>query len=402
MTQQPHILYIEDNRDNQRLVQRILGARGYTVMIAPDGMTALALARETLPVLILVDINIPGLDGYETTTRLKSMAHLHETPVVALTADVSPGARERALVAGCDGYLSKPIDPRQLPEQVLAFISGKREFVPPGVETPMLRAYNQKVVERLEQRVRELMQAHNELQEIDRLKNRFLSSLSHELRTPLTSLLGYIDLLNRGMFGDLNELQQEALEVLQRNGDLLNRQLNNLIYLQEYRSLPLALVAVDLTEMARRLVQELQPKVERSGVQLILQADSEICFDADRVALELALTNVLDNALKFTSTGGSINLMLHNEPSRVIIVISDTGIGIPPEALDKIFIPFYRIDHPTVSSQPGNGIGLALVQHIVEAHGGQITVRSTPAKGSTFTVTLPKHQDTQPDQAATV
>src|SRR5688500_17815434 len=124
------ILYIEDNADNQRLVRRIMEARGYAVLLAKDGPDGIAMAREGHPTLILVDINIPGLDGYETTTRLRGMAHLSGTPIVALTADSRPGSRERSLVAGCDGYITKPIDARSLPEQLNEFIAGKREALP--------------------------------------------------------------------------------------------------------------------------------------------------------------------------------------------------------------------------------------------------------------------------------
>src|SRR5262245_10623047 len=154
MSDQSIILYIEDNTDNQRLVRRIMEARGYTVLQAKDGPDGIALARESRPALILVDINIPGLDGYETTTRLRGMEHLRGTPIVALTADSRVGARERSLVAGCDGYITKPIDARSLPEQLNEFVAGKREALPQAVEAPLLREYNHKLVERLERQAR--------------------------------------------------------------------------------------------------------------------------------------------------------------------------------------------------------------------------------------------------------
>ncbi len=401
MTEKPKILYIEDNFDNQRLVQRVLGARGYEVMLAADGMAGVALARESLPGLILVDVNIPGLDGYETAARLRSMPHLRESPVVALTADVSPGARERALAAGCDGYLSKPIDPHQLPRQIAEFIAGRREFVPPPVETRVLREHHQRVVERLEQRVKDLTEANAALQEADRLKNQFLTSLSHELRTPLTSVIGYLDLLRRGTLGELNTRQSEALDVVQRNFMLLNRHVNNLLYLQEYRSNQLALTVFAPLHMVSHVLAEMKARAQHHGVEFVTDVDELAPLHGDPVALELVLENLLDNAIKFTPVGGTVTLTLRDEPSRLIIRVEDNGVGIPEEALEKIFLPFYRVDASLADTECGNGVGLALVQHVVRGHGGQVTVRSTPDHGSVFTVTIPKHQATNLDETLT-
>lgn len=393
MTEQPAILYIEDNADNQRLVQRILTARGYHVLIAENGPAGLALAREAQLVLILVDLNIPGLDGYETTTRLRSLPHLSQTPIVALTADATPGARERALVAGCDGYLSKPIEARQLSAQIAEFLGGKRELIPAPVETAMLREYNQKLVERLEQKVRELSAANAELQELDRIKTQFLSTLSHELRTPLTSLLGYLELFRRGTLGPLNETQFEAISVMQRNTEILSRHLNNLLYLQEIRSSTLELSEVYLPQLLEPLLIEAQHRAVKSGIALEAVIAHDVApLKLDVRAIELALRNLLDNALKFTRAGGHIRLLLQNEPSRVLLRIEDTGCGIPPEALQKIFLPFYQVDSSLARPYPGNGLGLAIVQHIVHAHGGQITVRSVIGQGSVFTVMLPRSE----------
>jgi Response regulator containing a CheY-like receiver domain and an HD-GYP domain len=223
------ILYIEDNHDNQLLVRRILEARGYTLRICEDGPAGIALARESQPALILIDINIAGMDGYETTTRLRSLPHLRTTPIIAITADARPGTRERALTAGCDGFILKPIDPRMLPDQIAEFLGGKREPLPKGVEMTMLREYNARLVERLEQQVRELSARNAELQELDRLKSTFLATLSHELRTPLTAILGYLELFERRAFGPLTDVQSQAIEVIARNARTLSRILKGIL-----------------------------------------------------------------------------------------------------------------------------------------------------------------------------
>lgn len=388
---QQRVLYIEDNRDNQRLVQRVLGARGYQVILAEDGAEGVALAREIRPDLVLVDLGIPGLDGYETTTRLRGFAHLRGVPIVALTADGTPGARERALVAGCDGYLVKPIDARRLPQQIAEFIGGKRELIPESADqADLLRAYNQKLVERLEQRVRELTQANAEVQELDRLKGQFLSTLSHELRTPLTSLMGYLELFERGMLGELSPQQREAVAVMRRSSETLAQQLNNLLYFQELRGRAFKLRAVRPLETLRPLLVAMHERAQLAGVALDVVASDAAPLHADPGALEQLARSLLDNAIRATPRGGRVRFILHDEPSRLIVRVEDTGVGIAREHLQKIFLPFYRVDLPHGHEQPGAGLGLAIVQHIVDGHGGQVTVRSVPGKGSVFTVVLPR------------
>jgi signal transduction histidine kinase len=390
MTTKPSILYIEDNRDNQRLVRRILEARGYEVQIAEDGPAGVATALEMAPALVLVDIGIPGLDGYETTTRLRGMPHLGTTPIVALTADTRSGTRERSIVAGCDGYITKPIDPRTLPEQIKEFIDGKREALPESVEAPILREYNQKLVARLERQVRELSAANAELQEMDRMKSQFLATLSHELRTPLTSILGYLELFERRTLGPLTDVQNQAITVVARNARTLSRILNNLLYLQEVRTGELRPTAVTLHDLLRTLLAEYQGAAEEAGVALTAALQPTAVYQGDPIGLSQAFRALLDNALKFTPRGGQASVTLADEPSRIILRVEDTGIGIPHEAQEKIFLPFFQVDDTLARPYPGAGLGLAIVRHVVEAHGGQVTVRSRPGAGSTFTLVLPR------------
>lgn len=390
MQQMPTILYIEDNFDNQRLVQRVLETRGYRVVLAEDGPAGLAAARESRPALVLVDLNIPGLNGFETTTRLRSLPQLNDTPIIALTADVTPGARERALIAGCDGYLAKPIDARRLPGQIGEFIAGKREVVPETEQNYLLREYSQSLVERLEQQVRELSLANAELQELDRLKSQFLSTLSHELRTPLTALSGYLELFSRGTLGQLSPAQDEAVQVMQRSTEILSRQLNNLLYLQELRSHQLARAPVELYGLVQALLTQVRPQIEKTGLQLIEQLLVVAPLDADPAAIELAVRNLLDNAMKFNRPAGCITVSLVDEPGQAILRIEDTGYGIPAEVQTKIFLPFFQVDQSLARPYAGSGIGLTIVQHIIEAHGGQVMLRSKPDQGSTFTLILPR------------
>jgi signal transduction histidine kinase/AmiR/NasT family two-component response regulator len=152
----PKILYIEDNPDNRMLVRSVLAPAGYAVVEAPDGLSGIEAALREQPAVILLDINLPGVDGYEVVAILRSFPHLADTPIVAVTAYAMAGDRERTLVAGCDGYIEKPIDVDRLAEQVRQFLGGKRERVQEGKEGVYLRELNQHLVYRLLQRVDDL------------------------------------------------------------------------------------------------------------------------------------------------------------------------------------------------------------------------------------------------------
>ncbi|MBC8161196.1 MAG: hybrid sensor histidine kinase/response regulator [Roseiflexaceae bacterium] len=390
MPNQPTILYIEDNADNQRLVSRVLEARGFRILIADDGPRGIDLAEQSMPELVLVDMNIPSLDGYETATRLRSMPHLRTTPIVALTADVQPGTRERTLAAGCDGYISKPIDPRQLPQQVQEFIDGKREALPEPQETAVLREYTRKLVYRLEAQVEEVRSANQQLQEVDKLKSQFIAMVSHELRTPLTSILGYVELFERGTLGELGTAQQEAMEVLGRNARQLADQLNSLIYLQEVRASQLKRAPFLVHEVLRRVLGDLQHRADEAGVIIRAQLQPTALYNGDALSIEHALRQIVDNAIKFTPAGGQVLAAVQDDPRGVLVRVRDTGIGIPPEIGDKIFQPFYQVDSSLARTRSGVGVGLALVKHIIEAHSGEVSVRSEPGKGTLVSVVLGK------------
>lgn len=150
------ILYIEDNPENRLLIHRVLEAEGYEVIDAEDGLSGVKKAQAEKPDLILMDIMMPGLDGREVTTRLRGIPSLEKTPIIALTASVMRGDQERAVAAGCNGYLQKPIDVDRLPDQIEEFLKGKREYLSPEDEVQYLREHNKRLAERLEQKVERL------------------------------------------------------------------------------------------------------------------------------------------------------------------------------------------------------------------------------------------------------
>jgi CheY-like chemotaxis protein len=176
MTEKPKILYVEDNVEDRTLVKRVLEAHDYIVLEADDGLEGIEIAQEELPDLILMDINLPEMDGFEVTTKIKSIEGLKNIPVVALTKRVEKGDREMSLIAGCDGYILKPIDVDLLPAQIRAFLAGKREMVSDAEERVYLREYSQKLVDRLHEKLTvERKQKQKSYQAIKRRFNPYIS-----------------------------------------------------------------------------------------------------------------------------------------------------------------------------------------------------------------------------------
>ena len=189
------VLYIDDDPINRSLVNRLLSSYDLHVLEAGTGLEGISIAKELQPKLILMDINMPGLDGHETTTRMRSIPALQKIPIVAVTARTTKGERELALAAGCDGYIPKPIDVDNFPHQVISYLDGYKDTITQTERQQYLGEYSQKLVERLEAKIIELEGVNRKLQKIDKIKSDFITLAAHELRTPITLIYGYARLL---------------------------------------------------------------------------------------------------------------------------------------------------------------------------------------------------------------
>lgn len=207
------ILYVEDNPLNISMIRRILESRGYDVVAANDGLSGVDLAQTEHPDLVLMDINMPGLDGYEASTMLKGLPSMEHIPIVAFTAKATKGERERMLAAGCDGYISKTTSPQELIEQIEAYLRGKRERLSEAEQHTSARAYQRRLVERLQEKINGLTQANEELTLINNVARAFTSTLN------LNELLGLITQLVEETLG------VEACSVL-----LLDEETDELIF----------------------------------------------------------------------------------------------------------------------------------------------------------------------------
>jgi signal transduction histidine kinase len=421
-----NILYIDDDPINRSLVNRLLTTYDFQVIEAETGLEGLQIARQMLPDLILMDINMPGLDGHETTTRMRSITGLAETPIIAITASTTKGERELALTAGCDGYITKPIDIDEFPHQIIAYLEGHKDTITKDERHYYLGKYSQKLVARLETKILELAEANTRLQKVDKIKSDFVTVAAHELRTPITLVYGYARLLQSVVKesklsdfaeGNVVDLTDRIFHSVHRLSEVVNDILN--ISLIESNEMRLDYTPVDLGEIIRDALQELDP-AKSDRVLNIVQENLEQLPKVlgDRKRLQQVFWNILSNATKFTPDHGSITIkgwvaappsetdeeeseMASTGDGSVIIMLQDTGIGIAPSEQKAIFERFYMVGDPAYHSSSktafgggGIGLGLPIARGIIEAHGGRIWVESKGRNvktnpGSTFYILLP-------------
>ncbi|MHB9149019.1 MAG: sensor histidine kinase [Thermoleophilia bacterium] len=241
---------------------------------------------------------------------------------------------------------------------------------------------------------RELKDANENLLNLDRLKSDFLATMSHELRTPLTSIIGYSDMLLSGMSGDVSDKQRDFLRTILNSGEALLNLINDILDLTKIEAgkLELNLESVQLGSALVSVLSVVKPRARDKNLQITTYLPNGLpALWADSAKLNQVLLNLLTNAIKFTPETGRIGVEARStDDGFVQIRVSDTGIGIPPEDLDRIFERFTQIDTSSTRSRGGTGLGLAITRDLIELHQGSITVQSQPGVGSQFIFTIPQ------------
>ena len=398
------ILVVDDVVENVELLEAYLSSVGYRVEKAYDGEEALRKVREDPQDLILLDIMMPKLDGYEVCRRLKADEKTLFIPIVMITALREPEERIQGIVVGADDFLTKPFNKLELMARVRSLLRVKKLH-------DQVEAQNRLLEQRVAERTAQLQEALQELQELDRLKTEFLSNISHELRTPLTPIKGYLGAILQEALGPLSPGQRRGLLVVLESVERLQQLIDDLLaYVRiEAGRLKVEPRPVSLSELLAKAWEKFLPLAQDKGQTLTFSVPSDLPPAlADPDELYRAVSHLIENAIKFTPDGGTITLKaevrseelgvrsggeppdsLPFTPHFVEISVTDTGIGIPAEKLHRIFDRFYQVDGSTTREHGGMGIGLAIVKQIVEAHGSSIKVESEEGQGSTFRFRLP-------------
>lgn len=373
----PRILHIEDDPTNRLLVRKLLQNAGHEVIDAADGLEGIRLACAQRPDLVLVDLNIPGLDGFEVTLRLRGEPSLVGVPIVAITAE---GDRETSLAVGCDGFLQKPIDARSFAQLIDQFLKGARELSSREGGSDRLREQSQRIVARLEEKVAELFKANARLRELDAARTEFYRNISHELATPMTPIVGYLKLLADEELGPLNKPQQKALRAMDDCVRRLRGLIDNLLDVTglETGRMRFFNVEYDFLDTTRRALAAVADRLEESKIQLLEELPrGPLAAWGDAGRLQRAMTHLLENAAKFTPAGGSVGVrVIRLTTGHYELCVADTGPGVSPERQTRIFEPFFQVDGSPTREHGGVGVGLAIARRTARGLGGDLRMVS--------------------------
>lgn len=375
----PRILYIEDDPSSRLLVRKLLSAAGHEVHEAATGLEGIGLARRMSADLVLVDINIPDLDGYEVALRLRAEPRYARVPIVAVTAE---GDRETSLAVGFDGFIEKPIDARRFADHVQRYLAGERDE---GDDSEAkLREATQRIVERLEARVTQLSEANAQLEELARLRREFLRNLTHELATPMTPVVGYAKLLLAGELGPLTPMQRKAAVAVEAGATKLRSLVDTLLDVSalETGRMTFSARSYDLGALLRRVLEDCDAPIRERQLVLTLAVpeEGELEGAGDPDKLRRAIAHLVDNAIKFTPPGGPLAIEAGVVGEDLVLTVADGGPGVPQDRLEKVLEPFYQVDGSVTRVHGGVGLGLAFARRVAEAHEGRVVVTSPPGR----------------------
>lgn len=350
------LLIVDDVPDNLFLVRTILEDEGYEIITSSNGHDALKIIESEPPDLVLLDVMMPLMDGYEVTRRIRAMKDLPFIPILLITAYDRANA-VKGLDLGADEFIRKPIEADELLARVRSLLRLKHSIA--------------------------------ERDRIDRQRQDFVSRLTHDLRTPLVAADRMLGLLQDGVLGEISPEIREALTIMGRSNHNLLEMVNKLldVYRYESGSKTINLQPLDLKELLNQVVQELKPIAISKNLELTADLDNMVTVKGDRLELLRVFNNLIGNALKFTESG-SVHVSLKLEESEAIIAIADTGAGISSDEQPFLFQRFRQGNH----QKQGSGLGLYLSHYIINAHNGKILVKSPnidSQQGSTFFVHLP-------------
>ncbi|MCP4396138.1 MAG: response regulator [bacterium] len=390
---QATILLVDDNTTNLNVLLDYLHEHAYNVLIALNGEQALQQIAHIRPDIILLDVMMPGIDGFETCRRLKANATSADIPVIFMTALTETVDKIAGFSVGGVDYITKPFQH----EEVLARVKTHLTIQNLRRELRTKNATLEKYTSLLEIKNTELDEKNLELKLLNADKDKFFSIIAHDLRNPLGALRELPQII-------IENIKNYSTDELIRMISMQREAAQNLFALLEnlltWSRLQRGMIGLepqqlDIIELARRNITLMNMTAEQKGISLTNSVQDHTVACADYKMIDTVLRNLITNAIKFTKSGGSIDISASLNGSNVEIAVRDTGIGISEHNLPKLFRIEERYKKVGTANERGTGLGLILCKEFVERHGSKIWVESEPGKGSTFTFSLPVEEVTK-------
>jgi two-component system, sensor histidine kinase and response regulator len=418
------ILIVEDSPTQALTLRFILESAGYSVREAANGRLGLEELTRHRPTMVISDVMMPEMDGYEFCTRIKSDAALRDIPVILLTTLSDPQDIIRGLESGADNFLNKPYTEDSLLARIkyilvnqdvrtgmrtgmgieIYFANRKHYLTAERIQIiDLLLSTYENAVEKnreLENANRRLRELHEELEqrneELVRLngeKNNFLAMAAHDLRNPLNLIEGYAAFLLGDPAAAFQAEHRDILHTIRSNSAHMVRLISEIldVYRIESGNMQLALEDVDVVQLAARVAHAQQPAAARKSMRIVLSDGGggmpPVMADPGRI--EQVLANLVDNAVKFSAPGAEVRIDVTRRNGSVCLAVCDGGPGIPDKEMHRLFTPFGRTSVRATAGEKSTGLGLSIARRIVEQHGGDIWAESEVGTGSTFYFTLP-------------
>ena len=402
-----NILIVDDEPKNLTVLETLLDAPGYRLVRAESADQALlALVAEEFALLIL-DVRMPGMTGFELAQIIKGRKKTARVPIIFLTAYYNEDQHVlEGYGSGAVDYLHKPVNAPVLRSKVAVFAElyrknrevevANRALVAEVTERrraeELLQEMNENLDRLVDERTRALEQLEAELREAARRKDEFIATLAHELRNPLAPVRNAAQLLRYQE--PIPPVARQARDVIARQVRVMSRLIDDLMDVSRINQgrIELRRERVELASVVDLAVESSRPGILECGHELVLSLpDAPVVLFADPIRLSQVFVNLLTNAAKYTDRGGKIELAVMLDESEVRVVVRDDGIGISAHELPNVFAMFAQVEDALTRSRGGLGIGLTLVKHLVELHGGRVEAHSAGVGlGSAFVVTLPR------------
>lgn len=365
----PRILVVDDNAQNRALVEATLEDEGYESILCASGEAGITAFQSQAPDLVLLDVNMPGLNGYEVCKEIRSMPSGADTPIVFLTAQRDVGTLDTALAAGGDDFLTKPVQPAELVLRIRAALELKRT-------TAELREHYELV-----------RRQRTDMTRLQIQKEQLTGFVVHDLKNPVNTLDLHAQVLLRDK--SLSEHARKSVLHIRDEARVLTRLISNLLDISrgEVGQLVVQREKLDLEALVTEVLDAFELRARSKNVKLEKRLEP-VSARADADAMRRVLENLLENAIRHTPEDSRVEVAIRQRVGAAELRVTDAGPGIPPDARQKVFDRFFQVERGVAGTRGGQGLGLAFVKLAVEAHAGTIEVLDA-APGAVFVILVP-------------